>query len=318
MTDAPPASGRQVELRHGRHTATVVEVGGGIRSYTVAGVDVLDGYPPDEMCVGAKGQTLIPWPNRVEDGAYEFDGQSFQLPLTEAEKHNAIHGLVRWQSWHVDDAAGSASGAGETGHVALTCRLHPSPGYPYTVDLRNEYTLDDDGLTVRTVATNVGSRRCPYAVGFHPYLTVGTPRIDEAVLTIPGGTRLPTDDRGIPTGREDVGATGYDFRSPRRIGDIEIDTTYVDLERDAHGRAEVTLAAPDGSRSVTLWLDEAFPYVEIFTGDTLPPDQRRTGLGVEPMTCAPNAFRTGDGLLVLEPGEQVTTTWGIRTTGYPG
>ena len=41
----------------------------------------------------------------------------------------------------------------------------------------------------------------------------------------------------------------------------------------------------------------------------------RTGLGVEPMTCAPNAFRSGDGLIYhLDPGESTTATWGLRAS----
>ena len=60
-------------------------------------------------------------------------------------------------------------------------------------------------------------------------------------------------------------------------------------------------------------MDASYRYVELFTGDSLPdPDRRRRGLGVEPMTAAPNAFVTGDGLLVLEPGETHTATWELR------
>jgi aldose 1-epimerase len=69
---------------------------------------------------------------------------------------------------------------------------------------------------------------------------------------------------------------------------------------------------PDG-RILTVWLGPAYRYVELFTGDTLPdPARRRRGLGVEPMTAAPNAFVTGDGLQVLAPGETATATWELR------
>ena len=50
----------------------------------------------------------------------------------------------------------------------------------------------------------------------------------------------------------------------------------------------------------------------MFTGDPLEPERRRKALAVEPMTCPPNAFATGDDLLVLQPGEAVTHTWGIE------
>ncbi|GAA3783582.1 hypothetical protein GCM10022206_23600 [Streptomyces chiangmaiensis] len=62
-----------------------------------------------------------------------------------------------------------------------------------------------------------------------------------------------------------------------------------------------------------MWADETCPYLEIFTGDTLPyADRRRTGLGVEPMTCAPNAFNSGEGLITLGPGQTHEAQWGIN------
>jgi galactose mutarotase-like enzyme len=122
--------------------------------------------------------------------------------------------------------------------------------------------------------------------------------------------RLPTDERGLPTGRHRVAGSGYDFRDGREIGEQEIDNTFTDLDRDADGRAWVGFAAPDGRR-VSVWVDERYPFVEIYTSHTQPAPHWRTGLGVEPMTCAPNAFRSGDGLLRLEPGESHTASWGI-------
>src|ERR671929_60544 len=95
-----PPSGRQVEIRRGAQRAVVVSVGGGLREYEVDGRPVLDGYGLDEMCSAARGQPLIPWPNRLRDGRYSFDGEH-QVPLTEPDKHNAIHGLVRWSTWSV-------------------------------------------------------------------------------------------------------------------------------------------------------------------------------------------------------------------------
>ena len=63
---------------------------------------------------------------------------------------------------------------------------------------------------------------------------------------------------------------------------------------------------------MTLWAEAAaFPYLMVFSGDTLAPDRRRRGLAVEPMTCPPNAFRSGDGLIVLDPGQSWSGSWGI-------
>jgi aldose 1-epimerase len=308
--DTPvPPSGAQHEIRYGEQAVTVVEVGGGVRTFTAGGEHVLDGYERDAMCDGARGQTLVPWPNRVQDGRYEFAGERLQLPLTEPDQGNAIHGLVRWRPWSIAEHADD--------RVSLTCRLHPQAGYPFALDLRNDYRLDADGLTVTTVATNIGTRPCPYGIGFHPYLRVGLDHIDDAVLHLPGATYLPTDDRGIPVRRSPVEGGDYDFRTPRPLSRTQIDTTFTDLQLDADGRCAVTLRAPDGGRAVALWVDASFPYVEIFTGDTLPDEaKRRRGLGVEPMTCPPNALQTGTDVIVIEPGGRTTTRWGVRVDGF--
>src|SRR6185437_17024998 len=92
-------SGRQVEIAWAEQRAWIVEVGGGLRAYCARGRAQLDGYRVDEMCRSARGQCLVPWPNRVRDGRYEFAGLPQQLPLTEPERQNAIHGLARWVNW---------------------------------------------------------------------------------------------------------------------------------------------------------------------------------------------------------------------------
>jgi hypothetical protein len=71
----------------------------------------------------------------------------------------------------------------------------------------------------------------------------------------------------------------------------------------------VVLEHPACKPTVTVWKDEEYDFVMVFTGDTLEPDRRRRGLAIEPMTCAPDAFRTGTGLSVLEPGQRTTAVW---------
>jgi aldose 1-epimerase len=297
-------SGEQIEIESGDQRAVVVGVGAGLRAYTVGGRDVVDGYGVDEMATAGRGQVLIPWPNRLQDGLYEFEGRRHQLPLNEPEHGNAIHGLVRWSAWSV--------AACEPERVAMEHRLHPQPGYPFTLDLSIEYALSDQGLTVRTTATNVGLDRCPYACGAHPYLSVGTETVDATVLRAPAGTVLQANDRGIPTGATPVVGTDYDFREPRAIGARTLDHGFTDLERDEDGLARVALANPDNGLVLTLWVDESYPYLMVFTGDL--PGVERRALAVEPMTCPPNAFRSGESLVALEPGGSVTSTWGISAT----
>ena len=293
----PPPSGHQYRIASGDQEATVVEVGGGLRTYTVAGDPVLDGYEVDEMAGGGRGQHLIPWPNRIRDGQYRFEDEDLQLALTEPGRHNASHGLVRWSSWR--------PALEEVDRLVMVLDLHPQPGYPFSLGLSVEYRLGAGGLSVATTATNRGDRACPYGVGAHPYLTVGTDLVDAARLHVPAQTRLEVDDRGIPTGSTAVDGTAYDFRTARPIGDAVLDTAYTDLTSN-----DAVLVAPDG-RQATVWWDSSYRWLMVFTGDTLDPGRRRTGVALEPMTCAPNAFVTGAGLRVLQPEQSWTTTWGI-------
>ena len=292
-------SGEQYELRHGSQRAVVVEVGAGIRWYEVDGQPVLDGYPEDEMAGGGRGAILAPWPNRIRDGAYELDGQSYQLALTEADKRNAIHGLVRWANW--------SCAAHNADSVRMRLLLHPQPGYPFTLSFEAQYRLTDGGLRVSVTARNVGSSHAPYGIGHHPYLRSASGLVDLSQLRVPARSWLELDERGIPTGRAlPVEGSDYDFRRSRTIGGLKLDTPYTELERDPDGLTRVQL---DG---VTLWLDAGFDYVQVFTGDTVqPPARRRQGLAVEPMTCAPDAFHSGRGLHVLDPGQSLTTSWGV-------
>jgi aldose 1-epimerase len=302
----PYPSGEQIEITHADQRAWVVEVGGSLRAYRVGNHDVLDGYGVDERCTGARGQSLIPWPNRLRDGRYRFAKHDHQLPLTEPGKKNVIHGLTRWANWTPHDR--------DADRVTMRHRLHPQPGYPFALELAITYALVADSLSVRTSATNIGTTPCPYGAGAHPYLSVGTPDVDLIVLQAPGQKWLPTDGRGIPTGAEPVADTDYDFQAPRMIRSARLDTGYTDLARDRDGLARVQRLAPD-TRTATLWLDESYPFLMLFTGDSLTdPARRRRGLGIEPMTCAPNAFQTGHGLLVLQPGQSCTTSWGITTS----
>ena len=295
-------SGEQVELVHGDQRAVVVEVGGGLREYRAGGRAILDGYPVGEIAGGARGQPLIPWPNRTRDGRYEWNGRTLQLDISEPSLGNAIHGLARWRNWRSGERSAAA--------VTMSHVLHASPGYPWTLELELRYELSARGLAVAASARNASATQAPFGIGFHPYLAaLGALRIDACTLTLPAATRLIADARAIPSSSEAVAGGAFDFHEPRPIGDLVIDDCFTDLERDGEGIARVTLGS--GGRTTTLWLDRSFAFVMVFSGDTLEPAAARRGLAVEPMSCAPDALRSGAGLVVLEPGAVHSARWGL-------
>lgn len=280
----------------------MVQVGGGLREYEVDGFPVIDGYADHEMARSSRGQVLVPWPNRLARGRYQFGGEDLDLPIGEPSHGNAIHGLVRWSAWDAVEV--------EPSRVRMAHVLWPQPGYPFTLALEVEYRLSDEGLGVTMRAENVGDRPAPYGAGMHPYVRAALDGIDGTVLRVDALQWMESDDHKLPTGRLlDVAGTPLDFRQPRPLGTTTMDTAFTGLGRDGAGIARTELRA--GGRVVTVWMDGHFDYLMVYTADGLPPGEARRAMGVEPMTCAPDAFNNGLGLLVLEPGQHVSGTWGI-------
>lgn len=298
-------SGEQFEISAGGYRAVITEAGATLRVLEYDGRPLIDGFAPDQRCFGGRGQLLMPWPGRIEDGSYDFDGATQQLPLSEPELHNASHGLVRWVSWQVEE---------HTGHsVTLTYRLPAQPGYPWSLDLTASYDLSADGLTVTQGAANLSDSPAPFAAGAHPYLSVGGGPIDTWELTLPASQRVLVDDRLLPTRVEDVDDTDFDFRIARPIKDTVFDHAFTGLDRDESGVTSVVL---EGDRDgLTLWVDESVNWLQVFSADK-PAVGGRRSIAVEPMTAPGNAFRTGEGVVTLapagQPGDDTAMSWGIR------
>ncbi len=309
-TGSQPAypTGEQYRISHGDREVFVTEVGAGLRAFSVAGVDVVHGYDADEECHSGRGQHLMPWPNRIRDGNYSFGGTDQKLALSEPERHNAIHGLVRFTPFRLITHA--------TDRVEQQLRLFPQTGWSGLLELTVVHSVGDDGLTVEVTATNVGAEAAPFGYAAHPYLTVGEARVDEVSLTIPAAEYLQVDERLLPVAVTAVEGTDFDCRDGAPIGARQFDTAFTNLTRDDDGRWRVHLR--DGSRQTTVWGDGACGWLQVFTGDSLSASLRRTsGIAVEPMTCGPDAFNDGlthAGMLTIEPGKSVTLRWGIDAT----
>jgi aldose 1-epimerase len=306
-----PLSGTSIDLAHGDYRASIAGVGASLRSLTHAGRDLVVPFDADEMRPAFRGCTLAPWPNRIIDGTYTFGGVEQQVALTEPERHNALHGLAAWLGFDVRDRGDE--------FVELGASIQPQQGYPHRLDLTVLFRLGDDGLYSSVTARNTGADAAPFGTGPHPYLVAGPGHVDDWTLRLPASQVLTvTADRlapisltGVDGAVEGTSGTGaFDFRSPRRIGDVFIDHAFTGLSRNAGGVASVELTASDG-RGVAMRWDAACAWVQVHTADQPDPGRSRLGLAVEPMTCPPDAFNSGTDLIVLEPGESATAGWTI-------
>lgn len=294
-------SGTQHVLTRGDQTATISSVGAGLRTYTVGARDVVLPHGADELAPAFAGKLLAPWPNRLRDGDYTFDGTHYEVPVSEHVRGTALHGLLAFVAFE-------ATSEGDD-HVTLEHTIVPSTGYPWPVRVAVTYALTDGGLEVTTRATNQGTATAPYGLGFHPWLSTGGADVDECTLRVDADQHVTVDDRLLPTGTEAVGGI-YDLRAQASLRGRDLDDAWLGLRRDADGLSWIRLGAPDGT-TVALWADASFHAWQVCTGDHVDAI-KRSAVAAEPMTCVADAFRTGDQLVRLEPGDTHEARWGLR------
>lgn len=293
-------------LSAGTYRAEVSSVGAILESLSVGGRDLLVRNPASGPMRFYRGAVVAPWPNRIGDGTYTWDGEEIRTALTEPERGNALHGLISFQQF-------TAAAVSED-ELVLRTELFPSPGYPFHLLVTVHHALDPQaGLTTTVTARNLGVQDAPYGVCPHPYLVAGPEPLDEWSLQVDAGTVLTvTEDRLLPTGTAEVApGSDFDFRGAKVLGPLFIDHAFTDLGRDEQGRLTVTVTAPGGT-GVELSAGPECPWLQIHTGDRPDPEDDRLGLAVEPMTCPPDAFRSGTDVVRLAPGTEHAASWSLR------
>ncbi|WP_203566625.1 aldose 1-epimerase family protein [Aestuariimicrobium ganziense] len=303
MSEQTPQSpcaptGEQYEIVHGDWRAVVTEQGATLRSLTRGGREVALGFGEGDSPVGCQGQHLLPWPNRIRDGRYTFDGQGLQLAISEPERNNAIHGLVNWRPWQLVSH--------EQDSVTQRIVVLAEPGWPGVIEATITHRVDEHGLQVQVTVRNTGSTPVPYGYAAHPYLKLDAP-LDEWTVEIPFDEFLVVDERLLPIEVSPVAGAPGDFTTARTFGGTTLDTAFRGVRTDQQGRWMVR--ASHGDDRVGLWSEQPCTWLQVYTPDD------RASLAVEPMTCGPDAFNEGPthaDVIRLESGEEHTLRWGIE------
>lgn len=297
-----------LELRTARSSATVATLAAALTSLAVDGVELTERTPSTRLPAHGNGIVLAPWPNRVRDARWTHEGVVQQLDVTDPSRGNAIHGLLRNTAYRVIERADDA--------VTLGATIHPQHGWPFLVETRVRYALADDGLTVTHSAHNLGTAAAPWAVGAHPYFRVGETPVERLTLEVRAARYLELDDRLVPVAVHDVEPGGpFDLSAPRELDGLDLNVGYQDVATGPGGAA--VLIAPDGGRTV-VWQDAAFRWLQVFTPRDFPhvdPEGHEApalAVALEPMTAAPDALNTGEGLVWLAPDEHWEASWGVR------
>ncbi|MGO4435997.1 aldose 1-epimerase family protein [Paenarthrobacter sp. RAF9] len=245
-------------LSAGGYTAVVTARAAALRVLQFHGRDLVVQFPQGGPIPDYRGIIAAPWPNRIADGRYSFDGVTHQLPVNEPERGTALHGLAFPLDWTLKES--------DAGSVTLTCTVDPTAGYPFALELSTRYVLDDSGLHASVTAVNTADVAAPYGVCPHPYLVAGSSPLDEWVLDFAADSFLEvTPDRLLPLSLAPVAGHEFDFRAPRAIGSTEIDHAFTGITFDG-GLARLSVRDPAGTGVGMSW-DESCPWLQIHTAD---------------------------------------------------
>lgn len=260
---------------------------------------VIDGYRSESEIINDhntsfKGSKLSPFPNRIPDGVYEFEGTKYQLPITEVGANNNLHALLHNQTFQILDQEESATQA----VLKLGYEYKgEEKGYPFLYSLRLTYTFGLDGILINTEIENLSDTSIPMGDGWHPYFKFDD--LNTVQLQMGSAKRMSSNFGNTLNSH-------HGFEQSRTINEDTLDDCF-----QVNGEENFSIQLEDANTglAVEIWQDSAkneYNYFQIYT-----PPSRKT-LAIEPVTCMPNAFNTGEGLIILEPKQVVSMSFGIK------
>ncbi|HEY4062556.1 MAG TPA: aldose 1-epimerase [Puia sp.] len=283
------------------HTGTSISLlpkqGASLHAFRIRQADgtlfnVIDNYKDateleKEMSLSYKSAKLSPFPCRIPDGKYRWDGKEYQFRKL-FKDGTAIHGLLFNKPFAVTGETGGDS-SGELSMEYLYQK--DDEGYPWSYSCQVRYSLHRDNLLeIATTITNLDTAVIPMADGWHPYFRLGG-KVDEWLLQFHSEAIVEFDQRLVPTGR----LIQYEeFDSSRLLGNTFLDNCFVLKPGIVSPSCEIY--HPASRLRVSFFPDAAYPYLQLYT------PANRDSIAVENLSGAPDCFNNKMGLLLLQPG----------------
>lgn len=281
-----------------RYEAVISNFGGALHGLTFEGENLIEPHSSPNLYFGA---ILVPWANRIDKGRFYFAGQSFQAPINEVARSNALHGLVAHKTWSVISVGHNS--------IILATEILPSNAYPAKLRIKVEYLVTEQGLDWRILVDNIGESSGPLSLSIHPYLIApGAESVNDFFLSMPVSEVMLVDSRHLlPTEIVSLDAMDWQFNKKRQIKDRKIDNAFR-IDKNLPRRVEVTSESGWGT---FMEFDENANWIQIHTADRDGGAFARKSLAVEPMTAPPDAFNSKIDLVYLAPLEKLEMSWRI-------
>ena len=246
-----------------------------------------------------KGAKLVPFPNRINNGKYFFNGKKYALPINFPNQNHAIHGLIYNKNFEVEKTVSKK--------VSIYADLkyfyeQEIPGYPFRLEIKIRYSLTNKGFKCKTVIKNLSTVRLPIGDGWHPYFK-SSRNVENLWLKLPAKKKIEVNKRLIPTAQKTL---FNKFAALSKIGKHKFDTGFALSKK--RGIMTTELQNKEKDYSIILWQETGkmkYNYLQVF----IPPS--RNSIALEPMTCNTNAFNNKDGLITLKPNQAFKACYGV-------
>jgi aldose 1-epimerase len=187
---------------------------------------------------------LAPFANRLDEQAFYANGKkyNFDMELGNVRGTIPIHGYLSGaKDWKLVEARTDGTSA----WVTCTLDFYRNPQwmkqFPFAHTMEMTYRLTDGVLEVKTRIENLSTEPMPVAIGFHPYFQLTDSTREEWVVSVGAKTQWLLAPNKIPTGETEPIEKFLPTPKAVALKDVDLDHVFGDLERDAQGRAVVSV-----------------------------------------------------------------------------
>ncbi|MGR3809794.1 aldose epimerase family protein [Jiulongibacter sp. NS-SX5] len=278
----------------------IIELTGATLSHLTLGNEDLIKYPlkEDDPKKGYPSAFLFPFPNRIRDGRYVFEGKEYSLDLNDTDSNNAIHGFVAFENFEVLEQSDKKA------------KLQYSyngqhEGYPFPFTFTVEFSLSSNKLSVKAEGENTGENNMPVGFAWHPYFGFGSEPIGEMTVKAPRREKMELSDRYIPTGEFET----------ERAGVIPLKNNILDNVfriADVDSAQEVSIEVRYKKKKLIVSQKAGKSKLNYFVLYT---PASRDCIAIEPQSCNTNAFNNEEGLVILKPGKKIKYEMSVSLEG---
>lgn len=277
-----------INASRGSHAKIYLNSGASLQELTLKSHSIIKDMSPLTYRDTYASSILFPFANRVKDGKYEFDNNSYQLDINEQGLGNALHGLVYNKTFEILSQEASE----DYGSISLMYEeVSTTLGFPYTYYIKLVYIFTESGLDLKIEIKNTSTKAFPFTVGWHPYFL--SSNLQESNLDFSSDKKFVFDERNITTGAKDFEMNG-NFEILNKFLDDCFELNY----------SKLTFHTPQYTLRLTS--SEENSFLQLYT-----PPHKNT-IAIEPTTGISDSFNNCIGLKILHPNEIYTITWSLK------